>query len=223
MVESSTSTGVRIEGAWYTLPRDLEARPPDRGARVELTITERHFVRSLRTLEPAPEPAEADRGAVRASVLRSAAHFAGTHGQPHRSVDTLDLAVSFEAWVYRPAFKQDDTQTEIPPDRERRLQRESAISSVVEFLANKPDAQSENVLVVAEAWERWLGRPRDEDPLCENCGQALTEAVFTDGTSWTVTQLASYARERHARTLCQACFTSADDQTRTPDTQSRTS
>ena len=184
VVENSTATGVRIEGVWYTLPRDLDVRPPDRGARVELTVTERHFVRALRTLEAAPDPAEADRAIVRASVLRSAARFAGSHAQPPRSVDTLDLAASFEAWVYRPGVQeQDAVRTEIPPDRERRLKRESALSSVVEFLANKPEARPEHILVLAEAWERWLGRPRDEHAVGDNNGEALAESVFADGTS----------------------------------------
>ena len=184
VVENSTATGVRIEGVWYTLPRDLDAPPPDRGARVELTVSDRHFVRGLRTLEPAPEPAEADRAVVRASVLRSAARFAGTHAQPPRSVDTLDLAASFEAWVYRPMVKEQDAgRIEIPPDRERRLKRESALSSVVEFLANKPEARPEHVLVLAEAWERWLGRPRDEDAVGDSAGQMPAEGALADGMS----------------------------------------
>ena len=169
VVENSTSTGVRIEGVWYTLPRDLDAPPPDRGARVELTVTGRHFVRGLRTLEPAPPPAEADRALVRASVLRSAARFAGTHAEPPRSTDTLQLAAAFEAWVYRPVIRdQDDQHAAFSPDRERRVKRESALSSVVEFLANKPEARPEHILVLAEAWERWLSRPGEGGAGCGN-------------------------------------------------------
>ena len=164
VVEHSTPTGVRIEGIWYTLPRDLDARPPDRGARVELSVRNQRFVTGLRILVPPPAPADIDRPVVRASVLRSAARFAGSHAQPSRSVDTLDLAETFEAWVYRPMVEQlEDDQSERPPDRERRLRRESALASV-EFLANKPEARPEHVLVLAEAWERWLGRSQEDDP-----------------------------------------------------------
>jgi hypothetical protein len=219
VVENSTSTGVRIEGVWYTLPRDLAAPPPDRGARVELTVAGRHFVRGLRTLEPAPAPAEADRALVRASVLRSAARFAGTHTEPPRSTDTLELAAAFEAWVYRPVIReQDDGHAEFAPDRERRVKRESALSSVVEFLANKPDARPEHILVLAAAWERWLARAHEENTVCESCGQALDEAVFPNGTSWSVAELAAYGRERHGRALCQACFT-ASQQALTPGSE----
>jgi hypothetical protein len=166
VVEQSTATGVRIEGIWYNLPRDSETRPPDRGARVELRVTGQRFVTGLKTLEPPPEPGEADRPIVRASVLRSAARFAGTHAAPKRSTETLDLAAAFEAWVYRPmADEQDGEPTERAPDRERRVRRESALASVVEFLANKPEARPEHILVLAEAWERWLSRPRDAEVL----------------------------------------------------------
>jgi hypothetical protein len=34
-VESSRPTGVGNEELWYSLPRDLTGRPPDRGARVD--------------------------------------------------------------------------------------------------------------------------------------------------------------------------------------------
>jgi hypothetical protein len=45
------------------------------------------------------------------------------------------------------------------------VRRESALASVVEFLANKPEARPEHILVLAEAWERWLSRPRDAEVL----------------------------------------------------------
>ena len=166
-VEQSTATGVRIEGVWYNLPRDRERRPPDRGARVELRVTSRHFVTSLRILAPPPEPGEVDRPLVRASVLRSAARFAGTHAEPQRSTAALDLAASFETWVYRPMLSdapEAGPAEPHPPDRERRVRRESALASAVEFLANKPAAQPEHILVLAEAWERWLSRPVEDGP-----------------------------------------------------------
>ena len=166
IVEQSTTTGVRIEGVWYSLPRDPETRPPDRGARVELRVTSRHFVTGLKILAPPPEPGEVDRPVVRASVLRSAARFAGTHAAPKRSTEALALAASFEAWVYRPLVDEHDGEpTGRAPDRERRMRRESALASVVEFLANKPEARPEHILVLAEAWERWLSRPRDAEVL----------------------------------------------------------
>lgn len=210
VVENSTSTGVRIEGIWYTLPRDLDARPPDRGARVELKVTSRHFVTALKIVAPAPEPTEADRPIVRASVLRSAAEFAGTHTEPLRSRETLELAEAFETWVYR-TIDGDGTgeATEMPSDRERRRQRQTALSSVVAFLANKPEARPEHILVVAEDWERWLDRPGQKAVFCRDCGQPLAEAAFADGTSWPVAQLAQYGRERHERVLCQQCFVEA--------------
>jgi len=166
-VEQSTATGVRIEGVWYNLPRDRETRPPDRGARVELRVTSRHFVTGLRILAPPPAPGEVDRPLVRASVLRSAARFAGTHDEPKRSTEALDLAASFEAWVYRPMLPDEpdaEPAAPRPPDRERRVRRESALASVVEFLANKPEARAEHILVLAEAWERWLSRPAADGP-----------------------------------------------------------
>jgi hypothetical protein len=167
VVEQSTATGVRIEGVWYSLPRDPETRPPDRGARVELRVTSRRFVTGLKILAPPPEPGEADRPVVRSSVLRSAARFAGTHAAPKRSTEALDLAASFETWVYRPMVSDEpdaEPADPHPPDRERRVRRESALASVVEFLANKPAAQPAHILVLAEAWERWLSRPAEDGP-----------------------------------------------------------
>jgi hypothetical protein len=64
--------------------------------------------------------------------------------------------------------QQEGERHEQPPDRERRLRRESALASVVEFLMNKPEARPEHVLVLAEVWERWLGRSQEDDRSAES-------------------------------------------------------
>jgi hypothetical protein len=48
------------------------------------------------------------------------------------------------------------------------MRRESALASVVEFLANKPEARPEHTLVLAEAWEHWLSRPVEDGAVCGN-------------------------------------------------------
>jgi hypothetical protein len=161
VVESSTPTGVRIEGRWYSLPRDLDVRPPDRGARVELRVNARRFVTAMKVVEPAPSPAEVDRAIVRASVVKAAAHFCASRTEPAlRSRQVLQVAEAWEAWVYRPALiERDDPSVRVGPDREERIKRQVALSGAAEFLATRPRATVDDVLTIADDWLGWLNRP----------------------------------------------------------------
>jgi hypothetical protein len=161
VVESSTPTGVRIEGLWYSFPRDLDMRPPDRGARVELHVNARRFVTAMKVIAPAPAPTEVDRSIVRASVLKAAAHFCASRTEPAlRSRHVLQVAEAWEAWVYRPALVQrDEASVSVEPDRDERIKRQVALSSAAEFLATRPQATTEDVLTIADDWLAWLNRP----------------------------------------------------------------
>jgi hypothetical protein len=166
VVESSTPTGVRIEGLWYSFPRDLDVRPPDRGARVELRVNARRFVTAMTVIAPAPSPAEVDRSIVRASVLKAAAHFCASRTDPAlRSRQVLQVAEAWEAWVYRPALVQrDDASVAVAPDREERIKRQVALSDAAEFLATRPRATADDVLTIADDWLAWLSRPIADTP-----------------------------------------------------------
>jgi hypothetical protein len=176
VVESSTPTGVRIEGLWYSFPRDLDARPPDRGARVELRVNARRFVTAMKVIELAPSPAEVDRSIVRASVLKAAAHFCASRIEPAlRSRQVLQVAQAWEAWVYRPAFvQQDDASVSVEPDRDERIKRQVALSGAAEFLAARPQATAEDVLTIANDWLGWLNRPIADTPRLEESAPPVT-------------------------------------------------
>jgi hypothetical protein len=47
--------------------------------------------------------------------------------------------------------------------------------------------------------------------VCADCGEALTETKFRDGTSWTPAQLAAYGRKKHGRVLCMSDYKAAND------------
>jgi hypothetical protein len=160
VVEASTPTGVRIEGLWYSFPRNLDARPPDRGARVELHIGARRFVTALKVLAPAPSPAEADRPIVRASVLKAAAHFCATRRDPSlRSRRVVQIAAVWEAWIYQPTIlEHDGVPTRAEPDKDERIARQVALTAVVDFLGARPQATADDVLPIAEDWLVWLHR-----------------------------------------------------------------
>jgi hypothetical protein len=46
---------------------------------------------------------------------------------------------------------------------------------------------------------------------CEECGEALPETRFKDGTAWTPEQLAGYGRRKHSRVLCMTHYREAND------------
>ena len=51
----------------------------------------------------------------------------------------------------------------------------------------------------------------DGDELyCEECGEALTETRFKDGTNWAPTQLAVFGRRKHSRILCMTHYREAN-------------
>lgn len=51
----------------------------------------------------------------------------------------------------------------------------------------------------------------DTDALyCEECGEALTETRFKDGTNWAPTQLAVFGRRKHSRILCMSHYREAN-------------
>lgn len=45
---------------------------------------------------------------------------------------------------------------------------------------------------------------------CEECGDALTETRFKDGTNWPPTQLAVFSRRKHSRILCMTHYREAN-------------
>lgn len=46
--------------------------------------------------------------------------------------------------------------------------------------------------------------------LCEECGDALTETRFKDGTNWAPAQLAGFGRRKHSRVLCMTHYREAN-------------
>jgi hypothetical protein len=45
-----------------------------------------------------------------------------------------------------------------------------------------------------------------EAPICEECGESLTETRFKDQTVWSPSQLAVYGRRKHSRILCMTHY-----------------
>jgi hypothetical protein len=45
---------------------------------------------------------------------------------------------------------------------------------------------------------------------CEECGEALTETRFKDGTNWAPAQLAVFGRRKHSRILCMSHYREAN-------------
>jgi len=45
---------------------------------------------------------------------------------------------------------------------------------------------------------------------CEECGEALTETRFKDGTNWAPAQLAVFGRRKHSRILCMSHYRDAN-------------
>lgn len=56
------------------------------------------------------------------------------------------------------------------------------------------------------------GFPEDDGDLtCADCGKALTETRFRDGTVWAPAQLAGYGRRKHNRVLCMEHYRTANE------------
>jgi hypothetical protein len=55
-----------------------------------------------------------------------------------------------------------------------------------------------------------IGNGEAEALLCEECGEALTETRFKDGTNWGPAQLAGFGRRKHQRVLCMAHYREAN-------------
>lgn len=54
--------------------------------------------------------------------------------------------------------------------------------------------------------------PASGDALtCADCGSALTETAFRDGTKWPPSQLAGYGRRKHNRVLCMEHYRAANE------------
>jgi hypothetical protein len=194
VVESSNPTGVRIEGLWYSFPRDLDLRPPDRGARLELRVNARRFVTAMKVIEPAPSPAEVDRSIVRASVLKAAAHFCASRTDlALRSRQVLQVAEAWEAWVYRPAVvQQDDASVNVEPDRDERIKRQVALSSAAEFLAMRPRATVDDVLTIADDWLGWLNRPITDTSQAED--QSTSSVIAEASADTDVAETVAFKR-----------------------------
>jgi hypothetical protein len=47
-------------------------------------------------------------------------------------------------------------------------------------------------------------------PNCEQCGQALSETVFRDGTRWEIAQLRALGQRKHGRVLCMNHYKDAN-------------
>lgn len=46
----------------------------------------------------------------------------------------------------------------------------------------------------------------DDELICEECGETLTETRFKDGTNWPPAQLAVFGRRKHSRILCMTHY-----------------
>lgn len=56
------------------------------------------------------------------------------------------------------------------------------------------------------------GVPQDDGDLnCADCGKALAETRFRDGTVWAPSQLAGYGRRKHNRVLCMEHYRAANE------------
>lgn len=53
--------------------------------------------------------------------------------------------------------------------------------------------------------------PSDGGLVCQDCGEALQETRFKDGTVWAPAQLAAYGRRKHSRVLCMTHYREAND------------
>jgi hypothetical protein len=51
---------------------------------------------------------------------------------------------------------------------------------------------------------------QDDIPNCEQCGQALSETVFRDGTRWEIAQLVALGQRKHGRVLCMNHYKNAN-------------
>jgi hypothetical protein len=50
----------------------------------------------------------------------------------------------------------------------------------------------------------------DDNLICEECAEPLTETRFKDGTNWAPTQLAVFGRRKHSRILCMTHYRDAN-------------
>jgi hypothetical protein len=53
--------------------------------------------------------------------------------------------------------------------------------------------------------------PAEDALVCADCGAALTETRFKDGTVWPPSQLAGYGRRKHNRLLCMEHYRAANE------------
>ncbi len=211
-VESLNPTGIRVNGSWYNFPPnpDESVPRPERGTRIAMRVGGR-YIRWLKLLDPPQHRIEPDVLIARESILKAAVGFFAARPDVKSPAVTV-WAERWEQWVLRPVRVESfEGPRDAPPDRDRRIARQSVLRSAAVFLASRPEAQPEHVLPLAERWEQWtLRAPAKAEPLvCADGGEPLEDVTFGDGTRWSAADLARYGRQRFGRVLCHAHFLAA--------------
>jgi hypothetical protein len=105
--------------------------------------------------------------------------------------------------------------------KDRRISRLSLISSAANLYSEKI-ADPQLVLAAAQMWESWIygdvvvtngtatvtspapaPASSPSGPVCDECGQPLTEVAFKTGKTWTVQQLADFGMAKYGKALCK--------------------
>jgi hypothetical protein len=104
-VTATNATGVNVDGQWFTVSKFRPMELPPVGARVNLEVDPKGFIRSLQTV-PTPAVATDATGRratgsnSRLAVLKAAAAF-GASRPDLKSSDVLRIADAWLAWVER--------------------------------------------------------------------------------------------------------------------------
>lgn len=61
------------------------------------------------------------------------------------------------------------------------------------------------------------GNPDLDNPICEACGEPLTDTRFKDGTTWAAAQLAIFGRRKHGQILCMTHYREANQAKRSAE------
>ena len=102
VVERTTVTGIKVQGAWANLSKFPPVQLPEPGSRVRVQLDAKGFIRAVEVLDQVAGANPRDRAGVRLSVLTAAAAFAAgkaVAGVEVSSADVLKIAEAWERWV----------------------------------------------------------------------------------------------------------------------------
>jgi hypothetical protein len=88
-----------------------------------------------------------------------------------------------------------------------------AANRAVSDLVGGGEVSAEEIHEEHTDWDnapRTVEHVRLDVPGCAECGAALEETRFRDGTSWPPTQLAKMGQRKHGRVLCMGCYRKAN-------------